>query len=91
MFAIGDTIGTKKFHIDKFVIKDKHNFCIPVRFEPWHQEKMSIQYIPPYTPLLYSKTGVYRSIPILLQNIDCGYSLEPPAEKVSVYCMGKFS
>ena len=35
----------------------------------------------PYTPLLYSKTGVYRSIHFflfLLQNIDCGYSLEPP-------------
>ena len=30
---------------------------------------------------LYSKTGVYRGIPIflfLLQNIDCVYSLEPP-------------
>ena len=29
----------------------------------------------------YSKTGVYRGIPFflfLLQNIDCGYSLEPP-------------
>ena len=34
-----------------------------------------------YTPLLYSKTGVCRGIPIflfLLQNKDCGYSLEPP-------------
>ena len=42
---------------------------------------MSVQYIPPLTPLLYSKTGVCRGIPIfliLLQNIDCGYSLEPP-------------
>ena len=47
-----------------------------------HRENMSIQYIPPYTPLLYSKTGVCRGIPIflkfLIQNIDCGYSLEPP-------------
>ena len=36
---------------------------------------------PPYTPLLYSKTGVYRGkyfFLLLLQNIDCGYSLEPP-------------
>ena len=36
----------------------------------------------PLTPTLYSKNGVYRGIPIfsyfLLQNIDCGYSLEPP-------------
>ena len=34
------------------------------------------------TPLLYSKTGVYRGIHnfflFLLKNIDCGYSLEPP-------------
>ena len=32
----------------------------------------------PHTPLLYGKIGVYRSILILFQNIDCGYSLEPP-------------
>ena len=25
-----------------------------------HQENMSVQYIPHYTPLLYSKTGVCR-------------------------------
>ena len=27
-----------------------------------HQENMSVCLIPPYTPLLYSKTGVYRGI-----------------------------
>ena len=27
---------------------------------------MSVQYISPYTPLLYSKTGVRRGIPIFL-------------------------
>ena len=27
-----------------------------------HQENMSVKYIPPYTPLLYSKTGVCRGI-----------------------------
>ena len=27
---------------------------------------MSVQYIPPYTPLLYSKTGVCRGIPIFI-------------------------
>ena len=31
-----------------------------------HQENMSVQYIPPQTPLLYSKTGVCRGIPIFL-------------------------
>ena len=35
-----------------------------------------------YTPLLYSKTVVYRGIHnfflFQLKNIDCGYSLEPP-------------
>ena len=56
---------------------------------------MSVYYRPPYTPRLYSETGVCRGIPIflflffffffffvvvvfLLQNVDCGYSLEPP-------------
>ena len=35
----------------------------------------------PYTPLLYSKTGVYRGLQYFLifaQNIDCGDTLEPP-------------
>ena len=27
-----------------------------------HQDNMSVCFIPPYTPSLYSKTGVYRSI-----------------------------
>ena len=39
--------------------------------------------------------GVYLFFLFLLQNIDCGYSLEPPhffkLKKFSVYCMGKFS
>ena len=42
---------------------------------------MSVQCSALYTPLLYSKTGIYRGIHyflFLLQNIDCGYSLEPP-------------
>ena len=49
-------------------------------------DNMSVCFIPPYTPLLYGKTGVYRGIftgvyiifLFLLLNIDCGYSLEPP-------------
>ena len=52
-----------------------------------HQENMSVKCIPPYTPLLYSKTGVCRGTEpffflFLLQNIDCGYSLEPPHSNV---------
>ena len=39
---------------------------------------MSVKCIPPYTPFLYSRSGVCRGIPIFLRNIDCGYSLEPP-------------
>ena len=27
-----------------------------------HQDNMSVCFIPPYTPLLYSKTGVYRGL-----------------------------
>ena len=42
---------------------------------------MSVKCIPPYTPFLYAKlgyAGVYLFFLFLLQNIDCGYSLEPP-------------
>ena len=49
-----------------------------------HQENMSVKCIPPYTPLLYRKTGVRRGIPnflfFFIQNIHCGYSLEPPRQ-----------
>ena len=31
-----------------------------------HQENMSVSSLPPQTPLLYSKTGVCRGIPIFL-------------------------
>ena len=48
----------------------------------FHHANNSVKWIPPYTPLLYSKTGVYRGLYyfllFLLNNIDCGYSLEPP-------------
>ena len=46
----------------------------------YYQENMSVKCVPPQTPLLYSKTGVCRGMPFflfLLQNRDCGYSLEP--------------
>ena len=42
-----------------------------------HQENMSVQYIPPFL--------------FLLQNIDCGYSLEPPRRGGSnVYTQSMF-
>ena len=31
-----------------------------------NQDNISVQYIPPYTPILYSKTGVCRDIPHFL-------------------------
>ena len=37
---------------------------------------MSMKCIPPHTPLLYSKSGVYRGIPIFLFFLFIGYSLE---------------
>ena len=49
----------------------------------FHQKNMSVKCIPPLTPLLYThgETGVYKGIHFflfLIQDIDCGYSLEPP-------------
>ena len=60
-----------------------------------YQDNISVYYIPPYTPLIYSKTGICRGIPIfflfLLQSIDCGYSLEPPRRGGSnVYSQSMF-
>ena len=61
-----------------------------------HQENISVTCIPPphRTQHLCSKTGVCRGIPIflfLLQNIDCGYSLEPPRRGGSyVYTQSMF-
>ena len=41
-------------------------FGYNIHHNPHHQENMFMQCIPPYTPLLYSKTGVCRGIPIFL-------------------------
>ena len=43
-----------------------------------HSVSLSMKCIPPRI-VLYSKTRVYRGIPILflIQNMHCGYSLEP--------------
>ena len=50
----------------------RHHFCrspslhILRYIANHHQENMTVQCIPPYTPLLYSKTGVCRGISIFL-------------------------
>ena len=40
-----------------------HNFLGSSNTIRSHQENMSLQYIPPQTPLLYRKTGVCSGIP----------------------------
>ena len=60
---------------------DVHNHKIEVHVHVYkvvnrHHDNMSVHYIPPYTPLLNSKTGVYRVyifFLFLLKYIDCGY------------------
>ena len=56
--------------------------CISSDKKREHHENTPIWFWPPLTPVLYSKTGVYRGIHyfflFLFKNIDCGYSLEPP-------------
>ena len=39
---------------------------VQIRFVFGHQDNMSMCFIPPYTPLLYGKTGVYRGLDIFL-------------------------
>ena len=41
-----------------------------------HQYNMSVECTPPYTPLVYSKTGVYRAKHFFSKHLDCGYSLD---------------
>ena len=54
---------------------------------------MSVCLIPPYNPLLYSKTGVYKGLPYFLifaLKIYCGYSLEPHEAVVpTIYVLSK--
>ena len=52
---------------------------------PVHQENMSMQYIPLIPHIYIAKlgyAGVYVFFLFLLQNIDCGFSLELPGEGV---------
>ena len=57
---------------------------------------ISVQYISPQTPILYSETGVctgilYLFFLFLLQKIDCRYSLESPRRSGSkVYPQSMF-
>ena len=61
-----------------------------------HQENMSVQYIIiyPLKPDFYIEklgfAGVYLIFLLLIQNIHCGYSLEPPqrgSSNVYPHCM----
>ena len=66
------------YHNTGFV--DLFEIALPAEGE-LHQENMSVICIPPYTPLYITKlgyAGVYLFSLFLLQNIDCGYPLEPP-------------
>ena len=56
-----------------------------------HQENMSVKCITPYTQLLKRKNGfagVYLIFLSLIQNMQCGCSLEPPhkADEAVVTC-----
>ena len=58
--------------MDEMNVEDSWNFFIDKisnsteKHVPLHQENMSVKCIPPHTPLLYSKNGVCRGIPIFL-------------------------
>ena len=50
-------------YVRKLCVWERLNLCV---MDVWsahtHQGNMSVCFIPPYTPLLYSKAGVYRGI-----------------------------
>ena len=63
------------------IFANKVNYTAYFKLYKFHHENKSVQRRPPNTPLLYSKTGVYRGIHFflfLIQNIESGYSLTPP-------------
>ena len=49
-----------------------------------HQDNMSVKSLPPQPHFYIAKLGygLYPFFSFLLQNIDCGYSLEPPRQRV---------
>ena len=50
---------------------------------------MSVKCVPPQTSHIIAKlgyAGVYLFFLFLLQNIDCGYSLEPPHTEAVLTC-----
>ena len=55
--------------------------CVRGLMSDYHQENMSVKCIPLIPHFFIVKlgfAGVYLFFLFLLQNIDCGYSLEPP-------------
>ena len=61
----------------------------------YNQDNMSVRFISPYSPLLYSEIGVYKGIqnfPSFAQKtLNCWYSLEPPhSEGSNVYSQYMF-
>ena len=57
-----------------------NNTCTFTYMKEGIRKTLSVTSIPPYTPLFIAKLGyegVYLFLLFLLQNIDCGYSLEP--------------
>ena len=58
--------GSNEYPHYMFWIKNKKIRYTPVYKSGVHQENISVQYIPPYTPLIYSKTGIRRGIPFFL-------------------------
>ena len=71
-------VGTRDI---MFLWRNKTNIYLDIT-------KTRLYNLTPLYPTLYSKTGIYRGIHYIIfhisaQNIDCGYSLEPPRRGVS--------
>ena len=85
-------VAKKKRKVDLFTIYLPQAHCTETHI--FHKENKPVKCIPPYNPLLYRIIGVGRDRPIflfLIQNIDCGYSLEPPRQGGSnVYTQSMF-
>ena len=67
----------KCLDIDRFSLESHHERASCTEFS---SGKLAHEINNPLHPILYSKAVVYRGLQflVLIQNIDCGHTLEPP-------------
>ena len=85
LYFVADLEGTNTFSRSKDKVHTQKNSKFWPPSIVLVKGCVSVKCIPPHTPLLYSKTGVYLFFLFSMQKIDCGYSLEQP-QRAALAC-----